>query len=299
MRALALLLILLAAGAAAAHEADPGAASITPENLMADVRVLTAPELGGRLPGTAGYDEAMRYCSDRFAALGLEAGGDDGWSQRLTMELNQIRSCELTLVGADGVAEPLALGSDFACRGFTGKGVADAPVVFVGYGLSLPERGHDDYAGLDVRGKIVLAIKPAPKWEPADGEGWGDVHLPRPVDAVADRVHVVGWHVQQVRAEELPFRGDGQRAVAPGRRVEVVRLGGGDGEGRERDGRQQRVAKTHRGTPFSGCVPSAGTGRAKRVVGDRAPSSVPPRTRDGIELFRPPPFIDIGCSTGG
>ncbi|MDO9172917.1 MAG: M20/M25/M40 family metallo-hydrolase [bacterium] len=192
MRALAPLLILLAAGVAGAHEADPGAASITQEGLMADVRALCAPELGGRLPGTAGYDEAMRYCSDRFAALGLEAGGDDGWSQRLTMELNQIRSCELTLVGADGVAEPLALGSDFACRGFTGSGVADAPVAFVGYGLSLPGRGHDDYAGLDVRGKIVLAIKPAPKWEPADGEGWGDVHLPRPKSRAARDHGAVG-----------------------------------------------------------------------------------------------------------
>jgi hypothetical protein len=180
MRALALLLILLAASGVAAHQADPGAASITPEGLMADVRVLCAPELGGRLPGMPGYAEAMRYCSDRFAALGLEPGGDDGWLQRLTMELNEIRACELTLVGADGVAEPLALGSDFACRGFTGSGVGDAPVVFVGYGLSLPERGHDDYAGLDVRGKVVLAIKPAPKWEPADGRGWGDAHLPRP-----------------------------------------------------------------------------------------------------------------------
>ncbi len=185
MRALALLLIVLAAGAAGAHEADPGAASITPDGLLADVRALAAPALGGRLPGTAGYAEAMRYCSERFADLGLEPGGDDGWSQRLTMELNEIRSCELTLIGADGVAVPLALGSDFACRGFTGAGVADAPVVFVGYGLSLPERGHDDYAGLDVRGKLVLAIKPAPAWEPADGQGWGELHMPRPKARVA------------------------------------------------------------------------------------------------------------------
>ena len=101
------------------------------------------------------------------------------------MELNEIRTCELSLIGADGSAEPLALGSDYACRGFTGSGVADASVVFVGYGLSLPERGYDDYDGLDVRGKIVLAIKPPPKWEPADGKGWGDVHLPRPKSRAA------------------------------------------------------------------------------------------------------------------
>lgn len=179
MKLRAAALLLLIALPAAAHEADPGAALITPDALMATVADLCADEMAGRLPGTEGYRRAVEYAAARFAALGLEPGGEDGWYQHLVMESNVIRRAELVLTGADGAVVEPELGPEWACRGFTGSGDVDAGVVFVGYGLSYPELGYDDYAGVDVRGKLVLALKPAPPWALSEEEGFEPAHLPR------------------------------------------------------------------------------------------------------------------------
>jgi hypothetical protein len=118
--------------------------------------------------------------AERFRKLGLEPGGDDGYFQHLSVEYNEIVGpCRLRLLLGDGRERVCQLGSDFVCRGFTGSGSVSAPVVFCGYGLCAPERGYDDYAGVDVGGKIVLAMKQPPPWQP-DDEGWGSLPLPRP-----------------------------------------------------------------------------------------------------------------------
>ena len=180
--------LLLLALPAVAHEADPGAALITPEALTTLVADLCADGMDGRLPGTDGYRRAAAYAADRFAALGLSpGGGDGGWYQHFPMELNVIREAELELVGADGTRRTPALGTEWACRGFTGSGDVEAEIVFVGYGLSHPERGYDDYADVDVRGKIVLALKPAPGWQVGE-EGFTPAHLPR-AKAAAAKAH--------------------------------------------------------------------------------------------------------------
>jgi hypothetical protein len=86
---------------------------------------------------------------------------------------------------AGGEFQACALGPDFLARGFSGSGEISAEVVFVGYGLSAPDRGYDDYAGLDVQGKIVLCFKRNPGWQP-DGEPWpADSSLPRVKSATA------------------------------------------------------------------------------------------------------------------
>lgn len=178
---------------AAAAGFPPG---IDPDLLLADVAFFASAECAGRLPGTPGYERAAKHAAAVFAGLGLQPGGDRdrggneggglkdggdlrGWFQHLPMELNVVRRCAVTLTGNGGQGMDLELGRDCACRGFTGSGQADAPVVFVGYGLSLPERGYDDYAGFDVGGKIVLAFKQAPPWQPDDGQGWQGMDLPR------------------------------------------------------------------------------------------------------------------------
>lgn len=185
------LLLLLAATATAPAATDPAAALITSDALIASIETLSSPDLAGRLPGTEGYAQAARWGADRFAAAGLQPGGEDGFFQHFPMEMNDIERAELSLAGPDhqnGAWTDLALGTEFACRGFSGQGDVEAPIVFVGYGLSLPDRGYDDYAGIDVEGKIVLAFKQAPGWKPKDGEGWGQAHLPRPKAATA-RAH--------------------------------------------------------------------------------------------------------------
>lgn len=165
---IATLLLLVAACQTTGH--DPiarGMAAIEPDALLADVTLLAAPEYDGRLAGDPGYDAAARWAADRFAQLGLEPAGDDGgFLQHLTIEHNAIKGTPTLRVTADGRTEDAVLGRDFTCRGFTGSGTVDAPVVFAGYGLSAPERGYDDYAGLDVQGKMVLVFKPNPSWSP-------------------------------------------------------------------------------------------------------------------------------------
>ncbi len=158
-------------------EPAPAEQVITPEALLETVGFLASPELEGRLSGSEGYRRAAAWAADRMQALGLEPAGDGDYLQRFRLELNEIERCQLELPGWDG--EPLVQGVDYSCRGFTGSGRFQAPVVFAGYGMSEPERGYDDYAELDARGKIVLAFKQAPAWSP-DDQGWGEVHMPRP-----------------------------------------------------------------------------------------------------------------------
>ncbi len=157
---------------------------VTEATLMETVRWLASPELEGRLAGSHGYRQAAGWAAERFRSLGLEPAGAQGdFLQRFRLELNEIERCDLTLSGWEG--EPLVQGRDWSCRGFSGSGRVKAPVVFVGYGLSEPERGYDDYQGLDVQGKLVLAFKRAPAWSPVDDEGWGEAWMPRPKAATA------------------------------------------------------------------------------------------------------------------
>jgi hypothetical protein len=173
-------------GAAAARRGDPAAVpGIEADALAKDVRTLASPKFSGRLAGSPGHDEAARWAAKRFEKLGLRPGGDaGGFLQAFPLEYNAIETCQLAITPAGGAARALVLPADFTCRGFTGSGTVSAPVVFAGFGLTLPELGWDDYAGLDVAGKIVLVFKDPPPFEPPRGgdgaKGWGDATLPRP-----------------------------------------------------------------------------------------------------------------------
>jgi len=157
---------------------------------MRSVSWLASPQLEGRLAGVDGHREAALWAADRFRALGLRAGGGHGdFLQRFPVEANEIRRCRLELPGWPG--EPLRAGIDYACRGFSGSGRVAGKVAFTGYGLSLAERGYDDYAGVDVQDRVVLIFKNAPSWT-LDEEGWGEATLPRPRSHAAQRHGAVG-----------------------------------------------------------------------------------------------------------
>ncbi len=167
-----------------APAAPPAFADIDIDALMQTVEYLASPQLAGRMAGSPGYEAAARQMADCFRRLGLRPGGEDGFFQKLHVEYDDIESCSLSIAVHGGPARALQLGEEFTCRGFTGSGTATAPVIFAGYGMSRPEAGYDDYAGLDVRGKIVLAFKEAPPFQ-ADSTGWGPDALPRPKGRVA------------------------------------------------------------------------------------------------------------------
>lgn len=156
-----------------------GVAAITSAELMRTDRWLAAPDRGGRLAGSPGYWDAARAMAKDFAAAGLEPAGDDGYFQRVDVEYDDVRACALSWSGADGRWRAFAHGPDFTVRGLSGSGRFEAPVVFAGYGVSWPERGWDDYAGLDVRGKVVLVIK-EPSAFLTDSLHTGDRTLTRP-----------------------------------------------------------------------------------------------------------------------
>jgi len=173
-----LIAFALVASLLAACRRDPGdpvergLVAIDADRLLADVTTLAGPDFSGRLAGDAGYEAAARWAARRFDRLGLAAGGDDGFLQHLPIEYNAIQGTPtLRVVTAAAETVDAVLGRDFACRGFTGSGTVSAPVVFAGYGLSAPERGYDDYAGLDVADKVVLVFKRNPTWSP-DSLGW-------------------------------------------------------------------------------------------------------------------------------
>ena len=159
---------------------DRAAALITPDGLLQKVAQLAQPEWSGRQPGTPGYDAAAQAMARRFAELGLKPGGEAGYFQHFPIERNTILpGCELSYEDATGQMVSCTLNEDYLFRGFTGRGSVLAPVVFCGYGLSLPDQGYDDYADVDVQGKVVLVFKQSPPWQPEQGS-WGQAHYPRP-----------------------------------------------------------------------------------------------------------------------
>jgi Peptidase family M28/PA domain len=130
----------------------------TAAEVSADVRFLSAPGLEGRGALTAGLDQAATFIAARFAALGLQPAGEGGtFFQAVDIPLPQRPSVRTRLaIGSAG----LELGRDFLPNAGTAANRAAGPLVFVGYGLIVPGR-RDDLAGLDLRGKVVLCLRPS------------------------------------------------------------------------------------------------------------------------------------------
>ena len=138
-----------------------------PDRIKAHMDFLAADELLGREPGTPGYDAAADYVAQQFQALGLKAAGEDNsYFQTVRLRSAVRKSSESTLSASSDAGIDLALvdGVDFALGGsLRGESVsASADVVFAGYGIVAPELSRDDYAGLDVRGKIVAVLSRTP-----------------------------------------------------------------------------------------------------------------------------------------
>ena len=162
IRTLLACTFLLVPAAALANEpiADAG-------SLERDVRVLADDSMEGREAGTAGYALAAGYVAGRFAAIGLEPGGDEG-SYFQEVPMRRVARAEdgantLAFPGASGLGD-IEPWEHYIVSGNTRieRGHIEAPLVFVGYGLELPQYGRDDFAGVDVAGKIAVRLAGAP-----------------------------------------------------------------------------------------------------------------------------------------
>jgi hypothetical protein len=141
---------------------EEAADSLSLETFLAHMEVLSSDAMAGRMPGTPGYDSAAAYVVREARALGLEPGGVDGtWLQPITFRRLELDPGAVRL-SVEG--EPLRLGPDFSVMTsrMPVEVELDAPLVFAGYGIHAPELGHDDLAGVEVEGKLVLVLPGAP-----------------------------------------------------------------------------------------------------------------------------------------
>ena len=172
----ALAASLLLSAAAFAQNIPPAVkaaeASINPENIRAHVKFLSDDLLEGRGPGLRGSELAAKYIATQFALYGLKPGGDNGtYLQQINMVgMNAIpEKTTFSLVpnkrpeGQIGImlySYDLKYGDDYTVsnRTLTPTVDIDAPIVFVGYGVTAPEFNWNDYANIDVKGKVILCI---------------------------------------------------------------------------------------------------------------------------------------------
>ncbi len=166
---------------ARADKIQSGWKNITEQAMMAAVRELCSEKYAGRLTGTKGYNDSAEWLAGRLAGWGLKPGGDNGtyfqdFPNPYTLVLP---GAELALhvPAAAGAAQekPYEIEEDFFPGSTSGSGKVTAEVVYVGYGITAPELGFDEYAGKDVKGKIVLVeveVPVAPGSKPAEFVRW-------------------------------------------------------------------------------------------------------------------------------
>jgi len=139
-------------------------APLSAELLAQDVHYLASDELAGRSPGTAGIARAEEYVAKAFGRTGLEPlPGFEDFFIGLPLYRHGYDPDRTALVlDGPGGRVTAELERDFKPLFFSGTGEAEAPLAFAGYGITAPEHGYDDYAGLDVRGRLVLVLRYEP-----------------------------------------------------------------------------------------------------------------------------------------
>ena len=157
---------LLAAATCLAIPLSPaGAEEPSEARLEADVRLLADDQLGGRETGTVGYDIAAGYVAGQFAAIGLQPFNGATYFQDVPFQFYQadVSKLSMTLIGKDGTetAVPFAevmIGTNAARE----TAQVEAPLVFVGNGFADEASGWNDFANVDVKGKIAIVLRSTP-----------------------------------------------------------------------------------------------------------------------------------------
>ena len=163
-------LLLSAALIVAAIPAVAAEPSFSPDRVKAHVAFLADDLLEGRGTGTRGYDIAARYVASQFAAAGLKPGAKDGsWYQPVTLSETRLDGpASVTVTGKAGDNTVWDHGTEaiVSPSQLDTRTDVSAPLVFAGFGLDAPKQGFNDYAGLDVKGRIVVILTGIPKGPP-------------------------------------------------------------------------------------------------------------------------------------
>src|SRR5262249_3135463 len=139
---------------------EPALEAITPDGLLAHIKVLASDEFEGRAPGSKGEDLSVKYITDQFKTIGLKPGNPDGGYTQ-GVPLAGIKSePRMSFVTGDKTTD-LKYPDDFVASSARLQPeieIEKSDVVFVGYGVVAPEYGWDDYKNVDVRGKTLLML---------------------------------------------------------------------------------------------------------------------------------------------
>ena len=163
---------------------------IRPEAIDHHIRVLADDSLEGRAPGTRGFSGAAQYVETSLSALGLDPAGIDGTYQQpvpLRESLVIEEESGMRISSPSGVEE-LEYGVDFYLSPDPLRetvSVSEAAIAFVGYGVSAPGLGYDDYADIDVEGKIVAYLTGAPPAFPSNERAYYSSGATKQSEAIA------------------------------------------------------------------------------------------------------------------
>jgi Zn-dependent M28 family amino/carboxypeptidase len=167
------LLFIGALSASAALAADT-AVTIDPERLSQTVKILASDEFEGRGPATPGETKTIEWLTKSFRDLGLEPAGERGsWTQAVPLVRTQIGSPATMSIAIQGKDRPLMQSKDIyvsTVRNVDRVSIKVAPLVFVGYGVTAPERQWDDYKQVDLHGKIAVYLVNDPDFYAKPGE---------------------------------------------------------------------------------------------------------------------------------
>ena len=160
--------------------ADTG--SFSPQRLSQHVQTLGSDAYEGRGVNTRAETKTVDYIVGQFKAAGLQPGGDvvNGqrqWTQRVPLLQSDLTGDPVVTVQGAGAGMRLTQGNEIAVRspsnGQNQIRIDNAPIVFVGYGVSAPERNWDDFKGQDVRGKVIVVLVNDPDFEGGEGDFGG------------------------------------------------------------------------------------------------------------------------------
>jgi len=175
MKTTTLVAALLVSAASAATAAGP---TFDAKRIGRDIQTLSSDEYEGRGPATRAETKTIDYVAAQMKAAGLQPAGDKGgWFQDVPLlQADIVGTPRLSLTLA-GQPMPLTQGDQIAVRaalnGQKQVAIADAPLVFVGYGVKAPERNWDDFKGVDLHGKIMVVLVNDPDFEGSEGKFGG------------------------------------------------------------------------------------------------------------------------------
>ncbi|HWZ75426.1 MAG TPA: M28 family peptidase [Candidatus Sulfotelmatobacter sp.] len=148
---------------AAAMLAAASAPQADPNRYITDIKALASPEMEGRGAGTKGLIRAEHLIEKRYKDLHIEPAGVKGYAQPFSVVTGaRLKSDNRCVVQTADKKQELTIEQDFVPFSFSAPGQVTAPVVFAGYGASADEFHYDDYAGLDVKDKVVVVLRHEP-----------------------------------------------------------------------------------------------------------------------------------------